>query len=236
MDLIRFITVYIVQGIMGVLYLYLGLKTLKRDTKRLNVILGAFYITIAIGVFINWIYAPLDNDPIVLYLNFATNFCFFWGIGFLTVFNIILLKSEKVFTSMKQALYLIIYGVVLGGGMFVLIHIPDAGVTIDPEKFTPIWSFPFFIYVVIIINIFATIPSIYFLMKVQKKFENEELKQKFRFFFIGVVEIIIFAHLLFTANVLNDPTIRLISAVIGFILVISAAYFLYIGVGRQISK
>lgn len=235
LDPVRIATVYLVQGLMGLIYLYLGIKTLKRDTKRLNVIFAAFYLSIAIGTFINWIYAPLNDAPIVLYLNFLTNFSMFFGVIFLVIFNLILLKSEKIITSNKQIIIIVAYGLILGVGMFVLIHIPETKVYFDPEKFSPIWPIGFYLYVAIIVNSLAMAPALFLLIQVYKKIEDQELKQKFKFFSIGVIEILIFANLIFLSNFLNNGTFRTISAIIGFLLVVSAAYLMYNGVGRQIS-
>ncbi len=241
MNLTRFLTVYIIQGIMGILYVFLAYKTLKRDKKRLNLVLSSFYLSLAIGVFMNWIYAPLDDLPIVLYLNFLTNFFLFWSVGFLTVFNLILLKSEKIFTTQKQLLYIIGYGLFLGVGMFILLHVQEPfsgefGVQLDPISFSPDWNLSFFLFVLICWLVFACIPSMYFITQIQKKFEDENLKKKFKSFSIGVIEIVIFGIIVFVSNYLNIPTIRTIAAVLGFVLVISAAYLIYSGVGKQISK
>jgi hypothetical protein len=241
MDPIRFLTVYIIQGIMGLLYAYLAIKTLIRDTKRLNVVLSSFYLSIAIGVFMNWIYAPLGALPVVIYLNFLTNFFLFWSVGFLTVFNLILLKSEKVFTTQKQLLYVIGYGIFLGLGMFILLHVQEPisgefGVQLDPVSFAPDWNLSFFLFVLLCWLVFACIPSMYFIIQIQKKFEDENLKKKFKSFSIGVIEIVIFGVIVFISNYLNIPTFRTIAAIIGFILVISGAYLIYSGVGKQISK
>ena len=236
LDFTRIITVYVVQGLMGLIYLYLGIKTLKRDRKRLNVIFAAFYLSIAIGTFINWIYAPLEDLPPVLYLNFLTNFSMFFGVIFLVIFNLILLRSEKVITTNKQLIIIIGYGLILGVGMFVLIHIPETKVTFDPEKYSPIWPLGFYLYVTIVVNSLAGTPALILLIQVSKKFEDQELKKKYKFFSIGVVEILLFANLIFLSNLLNNATFRTVSAAIGFVLVVSAAYLMYNGVGRQISQ
>ena len=91
----RIITVYIAQGVILLAFLYLAIRILLRDRKRLNVIFAGLYISPAIGVLINFIYAPLTDPSIVLILNFFTNFGFFYAPIFIVVFDLILLKSEK---------------------------------------------------------------------------------------------------------------------------------------------
>ena len=61
LQLTRILTVYVVQGVVLVVFLYLAIRILLRDRKRLNVIFAGLYISPAIGVLINFIYAPLTD-------------------------------------------------------------------------------------------------------------------------------------------------------------------------------
>ncbi len=233
----RILTVYVVQGLMFAIILFLAYKTFRRGKNRLNRIFIQFYLSLAMGLFINFIYAPLDDIPIVLYLNFLTHFFLFFGVIFLVIFNFVLLKSEKVFTKKKQYTLMLTYGILLFFGMLILISIPEMGVEIGgPPNYSPIWKIPFFIYVVSIITIFATVPSGYSILKIYTEFEDEELKKKWKQFSLGYFNILTFSYLSFIVNFLDDPTLRLINGVIGFILITSAVYLLYHGVGRQISE
>ena len=56
MDLARFITVYIVQLGMGIVFFIFGFLILKRDRKRLNQIFSFFYIMTASATVVNVIY------------------------------------------------------------------------------------------------------------------------------------------------------------------------------------
>ena len=94
----RIVVIYIAQGAVFAIFLYLGLKVLSRDQKRLNKVFGGAYLSPAVGLLINFIYGPLNNETIVLFLNFLTNFGIFYAPAFLVVFELILLKSEKVIT------------------------------------------------------------------------------------------------------------------------------------------
>ena len=77
LDTTRIIQVYILQGTVGFFFLFLAYRILKRDTKRLNLMLSLGYITASIGMFINFIYAPLTNEAIVLVLYYMTIFFIF---------------------------------------------------------------------------------------------------------------------------------------------------------------
>ena len=232
----RIITVYIAQGVILLAFLYLAIKILLRDRKRLNVIFAGLYISPVIGVLINFIYAPLTDVNIVLILNFFTNFGFFYAPIFIVVFDLILLKSEKVISTGKQLVILIVYGIAMFG-MLIFIFIPNFGITIDQgTNWSPVWSLPFFTYVVLVETIGALIPSLIFSFQIYKKFEDEVLKKKWRFFIFGFIALMTFMYAIFISNYLGDPTIRLIIGIMGLILAILGGFLMYFGVGQQIEK
>lgn len=234
----RIITVYLVQGLLFAFFLLLAIKILKRDRKRLNVIFSGFYLSAAIGLFVNFIYAPLEDtafETVVLILNFITNFGTFYSPIFLVVFNLILLKSEKVITTTKQVMVLIIYGIAMFCMVF-FIFVPGFGVTLNVStNWTPVWSMPFFIYV-LIIETLAVVPLLYLSIQIYSKFEDINLKKKWRLFIYGLCALIIFMYGIFVSNWLNVPNFRLIMGIIGLILAIASGYLIYSGVGRQIEK
>ena len=217
-------------------FLYLAIRILLRDRKRLNVIFAGLYISPVIGLLINFIYAPLTDVNIVLILNFFTNFGIFYAPIFIVVFDLILLKSEKVISTGKQLVILIVYGIAMFG-MLIFIFIPDFGVTINQgTNWSPVWSLPFFTYVVLVETIGALIPSLIFSFQIYKKFEDEVLKKKWRFFIFGFIALMTFMYAIFISNYLGDPTIRLIIGIMGLILAILGGFLMYFGVGQQIEK
>lgn len=233
MSMIRIITIYVAQGFMCLFFLFLAFKILKRDRKRLNVIFSGFYISPAIGFIINFIYAPLTDVSVVLMLNFLTNFFIFYSSIFIVVFNLILLKSEKAITAGKQLIIFIVYGIAMFS-MIGFLFFPGFGVTFN-ENWSPIWSFPFFIYVVVIETI-GILPALYLSFQIYKKFEDEILKKKWKFFIFGLCLIFIFMYGIFISNTLNIDIFRTIIGVVGLILALLGAYMMYYGVGRQIQS
>ncbi|MFX1495599.1 MAG: hypothetical protein ACFFBZ_15045 [Promethearchaeota archaeon] len=238
LSITRIITVYVVQGFLFAFFLFLAIKILKRDRKRLNVIFSCFYISAAIGLIVNFIYAPLEDEAfetVVLVLNFITNFGTFYSPIFLIVFNLILLKSEKVITTTKQVLVLIVYGLAMFCMIF-FIFVPGFGVTLNAStKWTPLWSTPFFIYL-LTIETTAVVPLLYLSIQIYSKFEDENLKKKWSLFIYGLCALIIFMYGIFVSNWLNNDNFRLIMGIIGLILAITGGYLMYSGVGRQIEK
>jgi len=233
MSTTRIITVYAAQGFMCLFFLFLAFKILKRDRKRLNVIFSGFYISPAIGFIINFIYAPLTDVSVVLMLNFLTNFFIFYSSIFIVVFNLILLKSKKAITTRKQLTILILYGIAMFSMIWFLFY-PGFGVTFN-ENWSPIWSVPFFLYVVVIETI-GIFPALYLSFQIYKKFEDEILKKKWKFFIFGLCSILIFMYGIFISNTLNIDIFRTVIGLVGLILALVGAYMMYYGVGRQIEK
>jgi len=238
LSITRIITVYLVQGFLFAFFLFLALKILKRDRKRLNVIFSGFYLSAALGLLVNFIYAPLEDtafETVVLILNFITNFGTFYSPIFLIVFNLILLKSEKVITTTKQVVVLIIYGIAMFCMIF-FIFVPGFGVTLNASTlWTPVWSTPFFIYL-LIIETLAVVPLLYLSLQIYSKFEDVNLKKKWIMFIFGLCALIIFMYGIMVSNWLNNLDFRLIMGIIGLILAIAGGYLIYSGVGRQIEK
>lgn len=230
----RFLTIYIAQGFIFVFFLFLAIKILKRDRKRLNVIFSGFYISPVIGFLVNFIYGPLTDVNLVLLLNFVTNFGIYYSAIFLVVFDLILLKSEKVITTTKQILILLGYGIAMFCMIFFL-FIPGAGVTLN-ATWSPVWALPFFIYVVLVVSIGAVIPFLYLSFQIHKKFEDDLLKKKWKYFIYGFCCLIVFMYGIFISNTLNDATFRIIMGLIGLVLAIAGGYLMYTGVGRQLEK
>ncbi|MFX1366138.1 MAG: hypothetical protein ACFFCE_18505 [Promethearchaeota archaeon] len=231
----RAITVYLAQGILFAFFIFLSYEILKRDRKRLNIIFSGFYLSAAIGLFVNFIYAPLEDVNLVLFLNYLTNFGIFYSPIFLVVFELILLKSEKVITSIKQLLILIVYGIAMFCMIF-LVYVEGWGVEIDPDvSWSPHWMLPFFLYLVIIESIVVFL-AFYLSFQIYEKFEDAQLKKKWRFFIFGVAALIIFMYGIFISNLLNQAIFRTIMGLIGLILAIAGGYLIYIGVGRQLEQ
>ncbi|MFX0075996.1 MAG: hypothetical protein ACFE96_11175 [Candidatus Hermodarchaeota archaeon] len=232
----RILTVYVAQGIILFVFLYLALRILLRDRKRLNVFFAGLYISPPIGILMNFIYAPLTDETIVLVLNFIANATAIYAPIFIVVFDLILLKSEKIISTTKQLVILIGYGIaVLCAAIFHFT--PSYGVTINAStNWSPVWSLPIFIYVYAILTCFATIPAAYFSIKIYKKFEDEVLKKKWRFFIFGFIALMTFMYLIFLSNTLDNPTFRTLLGIVGLILALLGGLSMYYGVGRQIQK
>ncbi len=232
LDTTRIIQVYVLQGIIAAFFLYLAYKILKRDTKRLNLMFSLGFISSAIGILINFIYAPLTNEAVVVVLYYISIFVMFLFGAFFVVFVLMLLKSEKVITTKKQAIFIIIYFV----AELCSVFIPD-GITINAStEWKPVWSVVFFVYFIAVIVILGLIPTLYYSIQINKRFEDELIKKKWKYFIYGIIGIYAFAIGTLFSNTLNVQAFRTIWSLIALILVIASPLLMYYGVGRQIEK
>jgi len=233
-DPMRVVTIYGAQMLVCLWDAYLAYRILKRDKKRLNLIFAGFYLFGVIGTIFNFIYAPIESVPVVLALNFLTNFFLFYSPIFFVVFELMLLKSGKFINTRKQLLILIGYGIFMFCMIFFVIT-PGWGVSFNTE-WAPIWRPPIFLYLIIGESIFAVGPVFYLSYRAYYKFEDEQLKKKWKNFIYGFGAYMIFLYTIFISNLLDISIVRTITGVIGLICAIVGGYLMYIGVTRQLEK
>jgi hypothetical protein len=231
-DLFRFIQVYIAQlGVGGIYFLIIAVLILKRSTKQLNQIFASFFISVAIGTIINVIYATLTNATIVRFLHILTYYFFCIALVFLLLFNLMILKSEQMINRKKQLFLIIIWaGLLLG--LFIIgltgnVHI-DA--TTD---WKPAWDLPYFLYGFILCLSCMIIPTIYTSIQIYNEFEDELLKEKWRYFLIGTGCYYLMWGGTSISNFLANDLVRSIWGVIALLSFV-AIYAMYYGVGKQI--
>jgi len=233
-DQMRVFTIYGAQMLVCLWDAYLAYRILKRDRKRLNIIFAGFYLFGVIGYIFNFIYGFIANVPVVLALNFLTNFFYFYSPIFFVVFELMLLKSEKYINTMKQLLILIGYGIFMFCMIF-FVPITGWGVTFNTE-WAPVWELPIFLYLVIGESVFAVGPIFYLSYRAYYKFEDDQLKKKWKNFIYGFGAYMIFLYTIFISNFLDIPTFRAVAGIIGLICAIVGGYLMYIGVTRQLEK
>ena len=239
-DIVRILQVYLVQGLVFLFFVYLSILILKRDKKRLNRIFSGFYILVSIGLLFNFIYTPLRSDDLVLVieiLNFITNYCLLLGPIFLVIFQLILLKSEKIITEKKQLIIIFSYSVFLLS-MIGFMFGEETGVDITGPNWVPIYHLPIYIYLVVVHSISSTIPTIYLSTIIYKKLEDPTIRNKWRFFMVGIHSLNIFMYGTYSSYILEVilPGFRFGWSIVGLILVVTGGYMVFYGVGRQLGK
>jgi len=110
------------------------------------------------------------------------------------------------------------------------------GITIDEStNWKPVWNLPFALYAFLLLSVYIIVPLIYLLIKTYRSFEDDELKRRWKFFSLGLFPYFLDLYLITFSNFLNDPTFRLITALVG-LSIYASAFLLYYGVIHQIEK
>ena len=228
MDLSRFIQVFLVQGLSGLFYFFIGFKIIRRERKGINIILSSYYFLVAIGALINIIYVNIFDETLALALHFTTYYLFCLSLIFLFISVLILLKSDKIITFKKQISIILIFALLL----IVLWFIPD-GVGLNAVSWKPEWSWTFLIYSIVICSTIAIIPTLYISFKIYRSFQKDLLKKKWIFFLVGIIGYFYLYYGTSLSNTIADPTIRLIWSIISLPTLITI-YFIYYGVAKQL--
>ncbi len=227
----RILQVYVLQLGMGMYFLILAILVLKRNTKRLNLIFAGFFIFTFIGALLNVIYAPITDIPIATVLAYLTVYFAYFAQIFLLVFNLVLLKSTKIIDTKKQFMIIIVYAVLLSFAFFI----PNGLTISQSNNYIPYWNLPYFLYLVILSLSVTVVPSIYTSIKIYNKFEDEEIKRKWKFYVFGISTYFIAYLGISVCNYINHPTIRLIWNSFALLLFI-CSYFMYYGVVKQLKS
>jgi hypothetical protein len=175
--------------------------------------------------------------PVIKILNFLTNYCLLLGPIFLVVFQIILLKSQSIINKKKQNIIIISYSVILLS-MIVFMFGEETGVDINGPNWVPIYHLPIYIYLVVVHSLSSTIPTIYLSTMIYRKLTDITIKNKWRFFMVGIHSLNIFMYGTYTSYIVEVvlPGFRFGWSIVGLILVIMGGYMVYYGVGRQLGK
>lgn len=229
MDFARFIQVYIIQGLFALFYLIMASIVLKRGRKQLNLYLSSFYLTTTVGGVLNMIYANLFNETVVFIMHFITYFMFCFSMAFLLIFVLILVKPIDRITRKLQSIILIIFGLLLLGTLLI----PNGIVINETTNWKPNWSEIFLVYTVVVGSCMVIIPTLYYSIKIYKKFENEYLKKKWKYFIFGISAYFFLFYGTTLSNALNNDTFRLIWSIVSLPTLISL-YLIYYGVVQQL--
>ncbi|HEY0087767.1 MAG TPA: hypothetical protein VGB37_02925 [Candidatus Lokiarchaeia archaeon] len=224
----RIFQVYVIQGFLCVFFCFLAYKIIKRNKKRLNATLSAFYLSVALAMALNMIYASLQIEFIVKTLNLTTNYCLCIASVFLMMFNLIMYKSQKVITQKIEIAIILIFGCLL----LLKFLIPNNITINETTNWIPVWNLTYYIYVIIILTA-ANIITTYLAFKIYYDIEDKQLKKKWLLFMIGIFGLYIVLYGAFTANILDILIFRTIWNYYSLTIVLWAS-LIYFGVIRQL--
>ncbi|TFF83692.1 MAG: hypothetical protein EU552_02925 [Promethearchaeota archaeon] len=227
----RIIQVFILFFGGGIFFLIIAMLILKRQRNSMTHSLSLFFIFIFIGGLFNAIYViltPHVSEPTVCSLHFITYFFFCFAQIFLLIFNLIILRSDRIISIKKRLSIIISYA----GLLWLLILIPGGIMINEHTYYRPQWNLTFFIFANVIWMGFAMIPTIITSIKVYRSIDDKVLRKKWLFYFIGTLMIYVELFGVGVCIYINDPMLRLMWNIYD-LSVFLGAIMIYYGVGRQ---
>lgn len=228
----RILQIFIIFLGGGIFFLILAILILRKGKNRANITISGFFIFVFIGVLLNAIYALLpthSEENIVVSLHILTFIFVCYAQIFLFISNLILLKSERLFTMNKQLIIMGVYIVLL----LTLFFIPEGVRINESTHYRPQWNLLYFIYANIIWIGFAMIPTTITSILIYKKLEDKTLKKRWLMYLIGTIMMYIEIFGVGVLNLINDPYLRLIWNIYDLTVPI-AIYLIYYGIVRQL--
>ncbi|MHA1745645.1 MAG: hypothetical protein ACTSWW_06570 [Promethearchaeota archaeon] len=239
---------FLINGTIMIMFAIFGGLIMKRKRTRQTITLSAVFLVPAFGLLINILYRAIDSYAFNIVGNVITIYLTSFGLIHLFMFNLMLLKSGKAFTTFRQLLYTTLYGVLLAG-LFV-IGLQYGGVeweydgvaglagylgrvTEPLEVGVPVWSVPFMIYGLVISQLGA-FAVLYTGIKLYRQMggKGSKYSKKFIRSIAGVIlmDVVVVGNFIF--NTLNTGLGRTILLVMS-ICIIPAGFFLYFGLRQK---
>ncbi len=228
LDLQRIFVVWIAQGVIILIFLFLFIKILGRKRNRYSIIISMIYFFAATGFSLNLIYVLLTQDLLIIILDFLMIYLILISLIFVLLFNLNLLQTIQIFTLKKQRIIFIFYAIII----FLALYFPMD--TTIAENYAPLYSWTKCIVIIVFYTGAFMIPLLYTSILVYKTFESNEMKKRWRFYLIGVIFFCIAFYNLILYTTWLDETFQIISAPILLIVIITGGFFIYYGVGKSL--
>ncbi|WP_371802649.1 hypothetical protein [Candidatus Lokiarchaeum ossiferum] len=239
--------VYLIYGLIFILFTILGFKILSRKRTRISITLSLTFLVPAVGILINIIYRTVDNYAFNLIGNKLT--IIFSCLGLVNVYSFIKMieKSKESFYLKKQVVISLVYFVLL----LVLLLIPEgvdfeyggvAGISgynsrsLDPlDLGVPVWSNTFFIYGIIVSQLMTGLIIYLGVKQYNEMGKMGVFGKKYIQTLIGIIlmDLVIIGSFLF--NWLNSDIGRTIHLIIS-LCIVPSAIFLYLGLKQEKKK
>ena len=234
--------VYLIYGLIFIMFSYFAIKALIRKRNRISITLALVFIIPAIGILTNILYRTIDNYEFNLIGNKITIALSCLGLINIYFFEELVSKSQISFSLRKQLIIFAIFAALLS----VLFFIPN-GVVFEYESGlgiqgynsrdvddlgVPVWSTAFFLYGLILSQALI-IWLIYITVQQYKEFgKDSKFGRKYIQTLIGMIlmDLVIIGSFVF--NWLNSPVGRTLNLIVG-ICIFPAAILLYLGLRQE---
>lgn len=212
------------HSFISILFFYLAFHLLKRNYNRSTLILSAFYIFPGLAFVLNIIFFPYRTTVAGYVLYIISAFLLLFGQIFIVIFIINLFYTDQNFWLKNQNLIIFSYAIII----LIVLNIPGLITIIEG---TPVYSWVLLIISYIIFSLFIVIPTIIFSVKLYNIFEDETLKRKLKYFFIGIIGMYFAYYGLILYNTWFNPLFRSIWAILVFLTVVPSGILIFYGVG-----
>lgn len=232
-ELSRLLIVFIPQLILAGLFLFLGIKLLRRNQQRPTVTLGMLYFISASGLIFNALFLLLaafqpENEVLLLVIYFLTFFLMLFSPVFILTFMISILRLGDVFTIKKQLIITLIYGFII-----IIIFFTPKGITFS-EQWRPIFSWGFLILVYITLTVIILLPILWYSRRLIKMFQDKKLKRKLITFLIGVFGMILSIYGTVLYITWQGSLFSSLWSILTTFVIIPSALLTYYGIGRDL--
>ena len=234
--------VYLIYGLIFIMFSYFAIKALVRKRNRISITLALVLIIPALGILTNILYRTIDTYEFNLIGNKITIVLSCLGLINIYFFVELVSKSQVSFSLRKQLIIFTIYAALLS----VLFFIPN-GVVFEYESGlgiqgynlrdsndlgVPVWSPAFFLYGLILSQVLI-FWLIYITVKQYKEFgKDSKFGRKYIHTLIGMILMDIVIVGSFVSNYINIPIGRTINLVAG-ICIFPAAILLHLGLRQE---
>lgn len=221
-DISRILFVYVVGVVIIFVSTVLIYKTLKKGRNKPNLLICGFFICFVISISLNAIYAPIFLTDIREVLYRVNIFFLFFGLSFALLFTLYLYKENEIKNK-----YLLITSVLYGTLLIILLYHPD-NITINVStNWNPIWKLSIMISIILISLVYCFIPTITLSIIIYRRFQIKILKQKFKYFIIGITGayMTLFGAILTYST--NNPTIILIFSFTSLVNIVWTLFIYY---------
>jgi len=229
----RLFLIFGIGAILIIFFSFMSYRILSYKKARLNIYISMFFIFILIGAVLNIFYAIIQIEPIPLILHLITNYVVSFALIFLLVANYIIIKSEMRFTTKHQMKVILRYAIML---TLMVIFVPFGQVELNAgTNWRPVWGIFYFLYISIVVVIFAVIPTLISSIKILREFSKGEAKSKYAFFIIGTFGEYSYLFSAFLNNFLDNDAFRQFASIYALSIILWC-FLVYYGIGRQLKE
>ncbi|TFF94104.1 MAG: hypothetical protein EU543_02045 [Promethearchaeota archaeon] len=227
-DWTRIYFVFIFQLGMGIIFLVLSYKVLKRKFIQTSLYLGIFFIIESFLALNNAVIVLLEFSYLVLFLYYLSVFLFYFGVIFYLIFLLNFFKEEMKITNIRLVILIFFYAIFI----LFLIFFPK-GIKFNlGNGWRPKWSWPFLIVNYLFLSFFYMIPISLLSYKLYGHIEYFSLKKRVRNTLIGTFGLLIQSYGLVLYNTWENQIFRLTWSIFT-VINLASAILVYLGIGKD---